>query len=197
MAAADPTAAGEAARVNPATTWFDLHRSAVLAAYGIGVTKDAVVHAQNLERVYGPLTWNLYDQLDVSLAPRSPDWLRGLAAGLLPPNGHLLDAGCRNAAHLVQIVRDHPGITAVGVEPVPAHVRAAEDAVAAAHLSDRITIVAGEIADIAVSGQVFDLVWCRDVLEQVADLTAAVADLARLTRPGGSLVVFTAVVTAS
>jgi SAM-dependent methyltransferase len=47
----------------------------------------------------------------------------------------------------------------------------------------------------AESGQTFDLVWCRDVLEQVADLSAAAADLARLTRPNGSLVVFTTVAT--
>jgi len=159
------------------------------------VSKDAVIHGRDLERVYGPLTWNLYEQLDVSLEPRSPDWLRELAASLLPPDGRLLDAGCRNAAHLVQIVRDHPGITAVGVEPVPIHVRAAEEAVAAASLSDRITIVAGEIATIAGSGQTFDLVWCRDVLEQVADLSAAVTDLASVTRPHGSLVVYTTVAT--
>jgi len=46
------------------------------------VSKDATIHGQDLERVYGPLTWNLYEQLDVSLEPRSPDWLRGLAAGV-------------------------------------------------------------------------------------------------------------------
>ena len=159
------------------------------------MAKDAVVHSRDLERVYGPLTWNLYDQLDVSLEPRSPDWLRGLASGLLPPNGSMLDAGCRNAAHLVQIARDHPQITAVGVEPVPIHVQAAEQAVTDAGLSDRITIVAGEIATIAESGQLFDLVWSRDVLEQVADLSTAVADLARVTRWTGSLVVFTTVAT--
>lgn len=164
--------------------------------YRVGVSKDAAVHAGDLERVYGPRTWTLYDQLDVSLQPRSPDWLRGLAAGLLPANGRLLDAGCRDAAHLVQLVRDHPGTTAVGVEPVPLHVQAAEEAVTAAHLADRITVVAGDISAIARSGQTFDLVWCRDVLEQVADLTPAVADLARVTRPGGALLVFTTVATA-
>ncbi|MET1004765.1 MAG: hypothetical protein ABWX96_04410, partial [Propionibacteriaceae bacterium] len=101
------------------------------------MTKDAVSHGRDLERVYGPLTWDLYDQLDTSLEPRGPDWLRGLAAGFLPTAGVVLDAGCRDAAHLIQIVRDHPGITAVGVDPVPLHVRAAEDAVAAAGLADR------------------------------------------------------------
>ena len=157
--------------------------------------KDADVHRRDLQRVYGPQTWNLYDQLDVSLDPRSPDWLRGLASDLLPPAGRMLDAGCRDATHLIPIARDHPLVTAIGVEPVPLHVRAAEEAVTAAGLSDRITIVAGEIATIAESGHLFDLVWCRDVLEQVADLKAAVADLARVTRPTGSLVVFTTVAT--
>lgn len=90
---------------------------------------------------------------------------------------------------------DHPGITAVGVEPVPIPVGAAEEAVAEASLTGEITIVAGGMATIARPGEVFDLVWCRDVLEQVADLTAAVADLAGVTRPGGSLLVFRTVAT--
>ncbi len=157
--------------------------------------RDAEQHGRNLERVYGPLTWTLYEQLDVSSNPRSPEWLRGLAAGLLPPDGSVLDAGCRDAAHLVQLAHDHPEITAVGVEPVPIHVRAAEEAVAAAGLSDRVIIIGGEIATVAGQGRTFDLVWCRDVLEQVADLPTAVVDLAKLTRPDGSLLVFTTVAT--
>ncbi|WP_152364208.1 class I SAM-dependent methyltransferase [Microlunatus speluncae] len=159
------------------------------------MSRDAEDHGRNLERVYGPLTWTLYEQLDVSSNPRSPDWLRGLAAGLLPPDGSVLDAGCRDAAHLIQLARDLPGITGVGVEPVPVHVRAAEEAVVAAGLSDRVKIILGEIATVAGQGRTFDLVWCRDVLEQVADLPGAVADLARLTGPAGLLVVFTTVTT--
>jgi 2-polyprenyl-3-methyl-5-hydroxy-6-metoxy-1,4-benzoquinol methylase len=157
--------------------------------------RDAAEHGRNLERVYGPQTWTLYEQLDESLNPRGPDWLRGLAAGLLSPGASVLDAGCRDAAQLIQLARDHPTITGVGVEPVPLHVQAARDAVAGAGLSDRITVIEGEIATVARQGSTFDLVWCRDVLEQVADLSGAVVDLARLTRPDGSLVIFTTVTT--
>ena len=56
-------------------------------------------------------------------------------------------------------------------------------------------MIKGEIATVAGQGRTFDLVWCRDVLEQVADLAGAVVDLARLTRPDGALVIFTTVIT--
>lgn len=152
-------------------------------------------HRRNLVRVYGPQTWTLYEELDRTLSPRGPDWLRGLAAGLITPEARVLDAGCREGAHLIQLARDHPGITGIGVEPVPIQVQAAQEAIARSGLADRITVREGEIATLAREGRTFDLVWCRDVLEQVADLPTAVADLAALTDRAGSLVVFTTVTT--
>jgi SAM-dependent methyltransferase len=49
--------------------------------------------------------------------------------------------------------------------------------------------------DAASFGQEFDLVWCRDVLEQVADLPAAIVGVARVLKPAGRLLVFTQVAT--
>lgn len=142
-----------------------------------------------LTQVYGPTTWDLYERLDVSLDPAGPDQLHDLAADLLPTGGTVLDVGCRDAADLVRLVQAHDA-TGVGVEPVALHVERARAAVAAAGLTDRITLHEGGVEDLPAPAAPFDLVWCRDVLSQVADLDGALAAMARLRAAEGRVLVF-------
>jgi SAM-dependent methyltransferase len=65
----------------------------------------------------------------------------------------------------------------------------AREAVAAAGLSDRIVLHEGGVEDLPGPGDRFDLVWCRDVLSQVADLDGALASMARVVRPDGWVLV--------
>jgi SAM-dependent methyltransferase len=152
-------------------------------------------HLANLSRVYSDETWRVYERLDHSLAPRGPDWLHERAAALLAPGSAVLDAGCRDAAHLIRLVRARDGVTGVGVEPVAGHVARARAAVAAAGLDGRIRLVQAGMEDLREPDGAFDLVWCRDVLEQVAPLVPALRQLARVLRPAGRLLVYTTVVT--
>ena len=80
-----------------------------------------------LTRVYGPATWDVYARLDVSLDPRGPDWLYELAQPYLRPGAVVLDAGCRDAEHLIRLVELND-VTGVGVEPVEIHVERARAA---------------------------------------------------------------------
>lgn len=152
-------------------------------------------HLANLSRVYSDETWRVYDRLDRSLAPRGPDWLHERAAAFLPPGSAVLDAGCRDAAHLIRLVRAGDGVTGVGVEPVAGHAARARAAVTAAGLDDRIRIVQTGMEDLGEPDGSFDLVWCRDVLEQVAPLVPALRQAARVLVPGGRLLVYTTVAT--
>ncbi|MGC4940537.1 class I SAM-dependent methyltransferase [Kribbella sp. DT2] len=151
-------------------------------------------HAEQLARVYGPTTWDLYAELDRSLAPRGPDWLLTKASEYLESGAVVLDAGCRDAAHLIRLVRDND-VRGYGVDPVPLHIAHAQAAVEAAELSDRITLQCTGMEDAPSLGELFDLVWCRDVLEQVADLPGALAGVAQVLKPTGHLLVFTQVAT--
>ncbi|HEY1179166.1 MAG TPA: hypothetical protein VGF17_23680, partial [Phytomonospora sp.] len=56
-----------------------------------------------LSRTYSPETWDVYDRLDASLDPEGPDALLDLAAAYLEPGFRILDAGCRDAAYLVEL----------------------------------------------------------------------------------------------
>ena len=73
-------------------------------------------------------TWRVYEVLDESLAPSGPDSLYDLAGNYLAPGSRVLDAGCRDAAHLIRLVERY-GVTGVGVDPVEVHVARARAAI--------------------------------------------------------------------
>lgn len=151
-------------------------------------------NVEQLTTVYGPATWDVYDKLDQSLEPAGPDELFDFAGAFLSPEDVVLDAGCRDAAHLVELVQRFD-VNGIGVEPVPVHIERAEAAVAEASLSDRIAIHQTVIQSMPIPDQSVDLIWCRDVFEQLDDVDGALADLARVAKPGAPVVLFTVVVT--
>jgi SAM-dependent methyltransferase len=122
-----------------------------------------------------------------SLGPRSPDmvleapgWL-GLREGQL-----VLDAGCRDAGYAVELGRRY-GCRAVGVDLVLAGTakRGADDATAAP-----VNLVQGDLQALPLADGAFDLVWCRDTLSCLPDCALALAEFARVLRPGGGLVLY-------
>ncbi len=151
-------------------------------------------HLEQMSRVYSEETWSVYDLLDRSLEPRRPDSLHDLAAEYLVPGAVILDAGCRDAADLIRLVRTHDA-TGVGVDPVEIHVARAHAAVATAELGARIEVVQGVLEALPYPDGHFDFVWCRDVVEQVDLLVPALKGAARVLKQDGRMVVYTVFVT--
>jgi cyclopropane fatty-acyl-phospholipid synthase-like methyltransferase len=151
---------------------------------------DDAGHVARMSRAYSHETWDLYAELDRSLDPPGPDSLLDLAAGFLRPGATILDAGCRDAAYLVRLVRAHDA-TGVGADPVAVHVEMARAAVAEAGLADRIEIVHSGVESLGYPDRHFDLIWCRDVLEQVAPLEEFMRAAARMLAPTGRMIVYT------
>lgn len=149
---------------------------------------------ERLARVYGPSTWEVYELLDVSLNPAGPDSLFDLAEEHVAAGQVVLDAGCRDAAHLIELVRRFD-VHGVGVEPVAIHIERADEAVQSAGLADRITLHQGVMHDVPYPDEHFDFVWCRDVLEQVDALDGALGELVRVMKPRSRLLVYTTVST--
>ncbi len=147
-------------------------------------------HLRAISRVYGPETWDVYDLLDRSLDPRGPEVMLALATERLTPASVVLDVGCRDASHLIQLIRA-TGASGVGIDPLGRFVERAREAVAEASLDAPIQIVQGVMQDIPWPDGSFDLVWCRDVIEVVEALEAAIAEVTRVLQPGGHLIVFT------
>jgi len=152
------------------------------------------MHLEQMSRVYSEETWSVYDLLDRSLEPRGPGSLHGLAAEYLRPEAVILDAGCRDAAHLIRLVQAHHA-TGVGVDPVEIHVARARAAVAAAELGARIEIVQGVMEALPHPDGHFDFIWCRDVVEQLDLLVPALKEAARVLKQDGRMLVYTVFVT--
>jgi SAM-dependent methyltransferase len=143
-----------------------------------------------LARVYSDETWRVYELLDESLAPSGPDSLYDVAGSYLTAESKLLDAGCRDAAHLIQLIQRY-GVTGVGVDPVEVHIERARAAIAAAGVAERADVFVGVIQDLPYPDGHFDFVWCRDVVEQVDELDSGLLELFRVLKPGGHMLVYT------
>jgi len=147
-------------------------------------------HLDLLGRVYNGQHTGIYPLLDETLAPRGPELLFDLAAEYLTPRAHILDIGCRDAAHLVRLVQTHD-VTGLGVDPLDRHVSLAAEAVGSARLRRRVAIVKGAMEGLPVASGSVDLIWCRDVLEHVERLDAGLLEAARVLAPGGRMLLYT------
>jgi len=136
----------------------------------------------------------VYDLLDRSLDPRGPDTLLALATERLTEASTVLDVGCRDAAHLIEIVRSS-GASGVGIDPVPHLVEQARAAVLEAGLADKVEILEGVMEAIPCPDDSFDVIWCRDVIELVERLDAGIAEMARVLDPDGRVILYTVVAT--
>jgi SAM-dependent methyltransferase len=153
----------------------------------------AMEHSRQIDQmqfVYGDDHTELDALLGESLAPRSQDFLLELAGPLLTANSRLLDVGCRDARHLVPLVT-HSGCSGVGIDPVERHINRARAAVTAAGLEQRIEIRPGVMERTGEADASVDVVWCRDVLEVVPDLSAGLSEFARVLKAGGAAVIYT------
>ncbi|GAA1880270.1 methyltransferase domain-containing protein [Asanoa iriomotensis] len=112
-------------------------------------------------------------------------WLAEARAALVPraaePGALLVDVGC-GAGLLAPHLHDH-GYHHVGVDLVPSALEQAA--------SHGVTPIAGDAAAIPLAGASAHVVVAGEILEHVPDLEGTVAELCRVLRPGGLLVLDT------
>jgi SAM-dependent methyltransferase len=120
-----------------------------------------------------------YDTLPNPLIRVEEPVVHALLAPIAP--GHAVDAACgtgRHAAHLV--ARGH---TVIGIDETPEMLERARANVPQA------TFRAGSLTALPLPAASADVVVCALALAHVASLPTAVAELARVVRPGGRLIV--------
>jgi ubiquinone/menaquinone biosynthesis C-methylase UbiE len=124
--------------------------------------------------------------LDKSLNPRGPDVLYNLVAERnLPADAAALDVGCGEGVHSLILARRF-GFAVTGIDPVTRHVEAAR----AAATGERAVFLRGTAEQIPAGHAAFDLIWCRDVLVHVRELSRAYAEFRRVLKPGGLALVY-------
>lgn len=148
---------------------------------------------RSVEELYGEL-WGpdeaeIEAELKQSLHPRPAEMLYDVFAGLgVQPGDTILDVGCRDAKHAVELVRRFGG-RVVGIDPVSHHLERAHARLAEAGLSDRISVHQAGIEAIPLDDASVDHIWCRDVLVHV-DLPRGLAECHRVLRPGGAMLIY-------
>jgi SAM-dependent methyltransferase len=110
------------------------------------------------------------------------------------PDDRVLDLGCGFGRHAFEAARRGAGVVALdaGSDEV-ARVRATFGAMAeAGELDPALTscgVVQGDALHLPFAAATFDRVIASEVLEHLVDDTAAMAELARVLRPGGTMAV--------
>lgn len=107
--------------------------------------------------------------------------LRALWPRLAPPR-RVLELGC-GSGDLLQLLRELGNPSVLGIEP---------SAAAAAHARQRwgLDVVAGTLEEARLPPASFDVALAQHVLEHLASPSATLAELARVLRPGGILILW-------
>lgn len=112
------------------------------------------------------------------------------AAERLNAGGSLLDVGCGTGSLLLQIAKSFPAARCTGIDIDPTGLASAQESIAAGGLSDRVTLLAGDVTS-AVPPASFDVVVMVEVLHEIAPpiRPAVLGGCARALRRGGWLVI--------
>lgn len=95
----------------------------------------------------------------------------------------ILDAGCGTGAATGRLADLYPGSHVLGIDVLETHLETAR----AAHASygPRVTFQHRSIFETGLPTHAFDLTVCRHVLQSIPHADRALAELVRVTRPGG------------
>jgi SAM-dependent methyltransferase len=97
----------------------------------------------------------------------------------------ILDVGCGTGEITHRLAALFPQAEVIGLDLIESHLDEARRRYA--RFGARLRFASGDATALAAADGSFDLVVCRHVLQVVPDPAAVVAELARVTRPGGRL----------
>jgi len=108
----------------------------------------------------------------------------------LDTGGTVLEVGCGEGRHLIQLAKVFPKARCVGVDIDPTGMKQARAALKKAGLADRIELVAGQIGDAVADGSV-DAIVMIEVLHEIAPgiRQTVIDDCGRALAPGGWLLI--------
>lgn len=112
-----------------------------------------------------------------------------VADRLAPEHGtHLLDVGCGNGVPALRIAASR-GVRVTGVTVSAQQVREASARARDHRVGGRTAFLLADAVDLPFEDASFDGAWAIESLLHIGDRTAALAELHRVVRPGGRLVV--------
>jgi ubiquinone/menaquinone biosynthesis C-methylase UbiE len=103
------------------------------------------------------------------------------------PGTTFLDAGCGPCAHSVRLARR--GFNVHSTDFSPSALAMARDYIESRGFGDQITLAKENLMEFSFPSLSFDYVLCWGVLMHIPDVGQAVSELARVLKPGGSLII--------
>ena len=101
----------------------------------------------------------------------------------------VLDIGCGVGGAAIALVRDHGARSVVGMDVKDNLIVKAVERAASAGRGDRVTFRVVEPGPLPFADAAFDVVFSKEAILQVADKGALYAEIFRVMRPGGHLLV--------
>lgn len=115
-----------------------------------------------------------------------PDvWVRTYLAPHLSPGAHVLDVGCGPGVILRALTAADRRLRGTGVDIGPARIREAEANSAG---NRRLQFTCGDAQQLEFESGTFDVVFSRMLLQYVPDKERAVAEMVRVCKPGGTVI---------
>ncbi len=136
--------------------------------------------AQIYDRTFGWLLGDLYRRMADDLA-------RSVAALAAP---EVLEIGPGPGGLAVELARRHAGLRLTGLDIDPAMVERAAVRARRERLDDRLAFVVGDVAALPFPDASFDLVTSSFSVHHWPDAAAGFAEIRRVLRPGGRVIVY-------
>lgn len=103
----------------------------------------------------------------------------------LPDGAAIIDAGCGTGEITRRLAAMFPGASLLGVDVIDDHLRLARSR--SEGIGTRLRFENRSIFDLGLPDASFDLAVCRHVVQAIPHVDRALAELVRVTRPGGWL----------
>jgi len=103
----------------------------------------------------------------------------------LPDEPYILDAGCGTGEISLRLAELFPRARVLGVDIIDGHLELARSR--CQHLAPRLSFERQSVYELDEAAQTFDLTVCRHVLHSIPYPDRVLAELVRVTRPGGYL----------
>lgn len=121
-------------------------------------------------------------RLEAKVDPEA--WVQKYIARHVAPGTEVLSVGCGPAVILGAICALHPSVSGTGIDISSDRV---DEATQRNRANPRIRIVRGDAQAMQFPAHSFDIVYCRMLMQYLQNKERAVAELARVCRPGGTV----------
>lgn len=142
-----------------------------------------------VRRMFGRIAGR-YDAMNAVMTAGMDRRWRALATrrAALPAGGLALDIGTGTGDLAIALTRGAPGVTVVGLDYTLPMLRLAPRKASGRAVAERTRWVLGDGQVLPFADATFDAVTSAFVLRNFSDLSAALSEMARVTRPGGRVV---------